>query len=504
MAKDSLSITDNRTGKSYELPVSEGTIRAMDLRQIKVTDDDFGLMTYDPAFMNTAAAAAPSPSSMATRASCATAATPSSSWPRSARSSRWPTCWRGRAPDQGTARGVDRSDIRFHTYVHTNIIKFLEGFRYDAHPMGMLLGAVGALSTFYPDAKHIDDQANRYLQRIRLIAKLPTHRGVRLPALARPAVRLPAQRPDYIGNFVNMTFEIGGKLRAERGAAAGARDPVHPPCRPRAELLDQRGAGRRLVGSRPVLRGVGGHRRPLWPAARRRQRGGAAHARRDRPTSGRSRLHREGEVGGRRTPDGVRTPGIQVIRPARQADQEGGVRRVRADRAQSRSSRSRSSWSASRSTTSTSSSGSSTRTWTSIPASSTRRWAIPRTISPCSSPSGGCRDGWRSGRRCCSTRNRRSPGRDRSISAPRNGTSSRWWRGKARHLATACRAGWVGPGREPCSGSHGCPGRCQSAISRSRPGPARHAPARDATPHLRAAPAIGCAGLSKQTRRGGP
>ena len=98
-----------------------------------------------------------------------------------------------------------------HTYVHTNVKEFLEGFRYDAHPMGMLLGAVGALSTFYPDAKHISDPGNRYLQRVRLIAKLPTiaafifrhNRGL-------PYV-LPRNDLDYIGNFVNMTFEIGGR-----------------------------------------------------------------------------------------------------------------------------------------------------------------------------------------------------------------------------------------------------------------------------------------------------
>jgi citrate synthase len=101
--------------------------------------------------------------------------------------------------------------IKYHTYVHTNITKFLEGFRYDAHPMGMLLGVVGALSTFYPDAKNIHDPANRYLQRVRLLAKLPT-----IAAFAfRHSRGLPYEFPrndlDYIGNFVNMTFSIGGR-----------------------------------------------------------------------------------------------------------------------------------------------------------------------------------------------------------------------------------------------------------------------------------------------------
>ena len=101
--------------------------------------------------------------------------------------------------------------MRVHTYVHTNLIKFLEGFRYDAHPMGMLLGAVGALSTFYPDAKDIADPVNRRLQRVRLLAKMPT-----LAAFAfRHSRGLPYVYPrndlDYVENFVNMTFEIGGR-----------------------------------------------------------------------------------------------------------------------------------------------------------------------------------------------------------------------------------------------------------------------------------------------------
>jgi citrate synthase len=106
--------------------------------------------------------------------------------------------------------------ITFHTYVHTNITKFLEGFRYDAHPMGMLLGVVGALSTFYPDAKHIHDPANRYLQRVRLLAKGPT-----IAAFAfRHSRGLPFVFPDndldYIGNFVNMTFSIGGRHKPNK------------------------------------------------------------------------------------------------------------------------------------------------------------------------------------------------------------------------------------------------------------------------------------------------
>jgi citrate synthase len=208
---DSLSVTDNRTGKTYEFPVTEGTIKATDLRKIKTSDDDFGLMTYDPAYMNTA--------------SCRSAITFIDGDKGILRYRGYPIdqlaekssflevaylLAEGELPNKAQ---LDKwtNDIRYHTYVHTNVIKFLEGFRYNAHPMGMLLGAVGALSTFYPDAKHIDDPANRYIQRVRLMAKLPT-----LAAFAfRHNRGLPYDFPrndlDYIANFVNMTFSIGGK-----------------------------------------------------------------------------------------------------------------------------------------------------------------------------------------------------------------------------------------------------------------------------------------------------
>jgi citrate synthase len=211
LPKDSITITDNRTGKSYELPITDGTIKATDLRQIKVTDDEFGMMTYDPAFMNTAA--------------CRSAITFIDGEKGILRYRGYPIeqlaekatflevaylLCEGELPSKGQLAKWEE-EIKFHTYVHTNITKFLEGFRYDAHPMGMLLGAVGALSTFYPDAKNIHDPANRYLQRVRLLAKLPT-----IAAFAfRHSRGLPYEFPrndlDYIGNFVNMTFSIGGR-----------------------------------------------------------------------------------------------------------------------------------------------------------------------------------------------------------------------------------------------------------------------------------------------------
>ncbi|HEV8598978.1 MAG TPA: citrate synthase, partial [Gemmatimonadales bacterium] len=216
MTTSSLSITDNRTGKSYELPISEGTIRAIDLRQITTGPDDFGLMTYDPAFLNTAA--------------CRSAITYIDGDKGILRYRGYPIeqlaeqasflevaylLAEGELPDRAQLDEWTR-EIMFHTYVHTNVIKFLEGFRYDAHPMGMLLGAVGALSTFYPDAKHIEDPNNRYIQRIRLMAKLPT-----IAAFAfRHSRGLPYEFPrndlDYIGNYVNMMFSIGGKHEPNR------------------------------------------------------------------------------------------------------------------------------------------------------------------------------------------------------------------------------------------------------------------------------------------------
>ena len=155
--------------------------------------------------------------------------------------------------------------------------------------MGMLLGAVGALSTFYPDAKHIDDKANRYLQRIRLIAKMPTIAAFAFRHSRGLPFVFPRNDLSYIGNFVNMTFEIGGKLEpnAVLQRALEILFILHADHEQNCSTSAVRAVG--LVRSGPVLRRVGRHRRPVRSAARRRQRGGAAHARRDRHEGGRSR-----------------------------------------------------------------------------------------------------------------------------------------------------------------------------------------------------------------------
>ena len=173
--------------------------------------------------------------------------------------------------------------------------KFLEGFRYDAHPMGMLLGAVGALSTFYPDAKHIGDSESRYLQRVRLLAKMPTIAAfVFRHSRGLPYV-LPRNDLDYIGNFVNMTFEIGGQ-----------HEP-NPVLQRALEILLILHADHEQNCSTSAVRGVGssqvdpfsavsaGHRRALRPAPRRRERGGAPDARRDRGHEERPGVHRAGQ-----------------------------------------------------------------------------------------------------------------------------------------------------------------------------------------------------------------
>ena len=211
MSNETLSVIDNRTGKRYELPIADGTVRAIDLRQIKTSDDDFGLMTYDPAFTNTAACRSAITYIDGDRGILRYRGYPIEELADKA--SFLEVAYLLSAGELPTHEQLAQweHDIRFHTYVHTNIIKFLEGFRYDAHPMGMLLGAVGALSTFYPDAKDIHDPRNRHIQKVRLMAKLPTIASF----CFRHARGLPYEFPrndlDYIGNFVNMTFSIGGK-----------------------------------------------------------------------------------------------------------------------------------------------------------------------------------------------------------------------------------------------------------------------------------------------------
>jgi citrate synthase len=206
--KDFLSILDNRTGKSYDVPISDGTIRAMDLRQIKTDPEDFGLMTYDPAFTNTA--------------SCRSAIT-------FIDGDRGILRYRG-YPIEELAEKCDflqvahlllfgdlptedqykewKDKITHHTMIHENLKKFMEGFRHDAHPMGMFVSTVAALSTFYPEAREVKNRQSRKLQIMRLIGKVPT-----IAAYAyRHSLGLPYVYPDnslgYAENFLNMLWKM--------------------------------------------------------------------------------------------------------------------------------------------------------------------------------------------------------------------------------------------------------------------------------------------------------
>src|SRR5215213_5931411 len=209
-----LDLTDSRTSKAYSFPIMQGGVegdtvtRAMDLRQIKATPDEFGLMTYDPAFMNTA--------------SCKSAITFIDGDKGILRYRGYPieqlaekatfleVAWllrHGELPAQEEYDAWVR-DITFHTYVHENIKTFLQGFRYDAHPMSMLCSTVAALSSFYPEAKNIHEPEQRNISIIRLLAKLPT-----LAAFCYRHIKgLPFIYPDndlsYVENFLSMVARM--------------------------------------------------------------------------------------------------------------------------------------------------------------------------------------------------------------------------------------------------------------------------------------------------------
>ncbi len=206
--RDTLTVIDNRTGRSQELAIEAGTIRAADLRRIKVSDDDPGLLTYDPAFTATA--------------SCRSAITfidgdkgilRYRGYPideLAERSSFLEVCYLLMNGELPTTPQLEEFThlVKWHTFVHENVKKFIDGFHHDAHPMGILVGTVGALSTFYPEAKDFTDPVNRRLQMARLIAKMPT-----LAAFAsRHSRGLPYVYPDntlsFPGNLLNMMWKM--------------------------------------------------------------------------------------------------------------------------------------------------------------------------------------------------------------------------------------------------------------------------------------------------------
>src|SRR6266496_2538668 len=221
---EALSITDRRTGRVYEVPISNDTIRAIDLRQIKVDAQDFGLMSYDPAFMNTA--------------SCKSRITFIDGEKGILRYRGYPieqlaeNCTYlevsylllyGELPNRRQYEEWERN-ITFHTMIHESLKKFMDGFNYDAHPMGMLIATVAAMSTFYPDAHAIQDPISRTKQTYRLIAKMPT-----LAAFAyRHSLGMPYVYPDnslsYAENFLHMLFKMPSETYKPNPAISRALD----------------------------------------------------------------------------------------------------------------------------------------------------------------------------------------------------------------------------------------------------------------------------------------
>jgi len=221
---ETLTVTDNRTGKQYEIPIENDTIKATDLRQIKVHPEDFGMMTYDPAFMNTAA--------------CKSKITFIDGDKGILRYRGYPIeqlaekCTylevafllvHGELPTKAQLEEWT-NNITTHTFVHESMKKFMDGFHYDAHPMGMFVSSVAALSTFYPSAKKIDDPNERMLTAYRLIGKVPT-----LAAFAyRHSMGMPYIHPDnelsYAADFLNMMFRIAEPTYAANPVLARALD----------------------------------------------------------------------------------------------------------------------------------------------------------------------------------------------------------------------------------------------------------------------------------------
>ena len=280
---DTLRVTDSRTGRSYELPIVDGAIRAIDLRQIKTSDDDFGLLSYDPAFQNTA--------------SCRSAITfidgdkgilRYRGYPieeLASRASFLDVAWlllRGEMPNKEESAGWAHK-ISHHTYVHENVKKFIDGFHHDAHPMGILVSTLAALSTFYPEAKRSPRPGQPGRAGGAADRQDADAGGVRLPARPGAALRVPRRRPVLRGQLPQHDVEDDrAQVRPGPGARARPGRAVHPARRPRAELLHQRDAQRVQLPGRPVLGGRRGRGGALRPAARRRERAGAEDAAGDR------------------------------------------------------------------------------------------------------------------------------------------------------------------------------------------------------------------------------
>ena len=290
---DSITITDNRTGESIEVPILDGGVDSTEWRKLLP-----GIWFYDPALMTTAVA-----SSSITDLDGENGILRYRGYPieqLAEQSTYLEVAYLLIHGELPTAEQFDpwKHDITYHTFIHENVRKrFLEGFHYDAHPMGMLVSAIAALSTFYPDAGEIHDPANRYKQIVRLIAKMPTLAA----ACHRFSVGMPFVYPDnslsFTENFLSMLWKVAEpRYDANPALAKRPRRAVHPPRRPRAELRHHRDAHRRLGARRPLREHGLGRGRPLRPSPRRRQRRRDPHAHRDRLDRPGPGLHRVGQA----------------------------------------------------------------------------------------------------------------------------------------------------------------------------------------------------------------
>jgi citrate synthase len=208
MSQQSLTINDNRSGKSYSVPIENGTVRAMDLRQIKTDADDFGLMTYDPALMNTASTKSAITFINGNKGILEYRGYPVEQLAQSCNFLQVAyLILFGELPNDKELSAWTY-DITHHTFVHENIKTLMQAFRYDAHPMGMFISTVAALSTFYPEANKVNDAENRLAQVKRLIAKVPTIAAYTFRHNRGLSYVYPDNDLSYTGNFLNMMFKM--------------------------------------------------------------------------------------------------------------------------------------------------------------------------------------------------------------------------------------------------------------------------------------------------------
>ncbi len=334
MPKSALTLTDQRNDKTYESPIEHGTIRAMDLRKIKTDPEDFGLMTYDPAFMNTACCKSSitfidgDKGILRYRGYDIEALAEKCNFLQVAYLLLY-----GELPTPEQEKQW-RWEITHHTMVHETTKHFIDGFRYDAHPMGILVSTLAALSTVYPEAKHIHDPENRQRQIVRLIAKMPTLAAYSYRHRRGHPYVYPDNDLSYTENFMNMLWRMVEPKYAASPVIARALDILfilHADHEQNCSSTTMR-----VVGSAqadPYLSMAGCGFGAVRTAAWRRQRRSAAHAGRDRLAEEHSRLRQAGQ-GGRAQADGLWASRVQELRSPRPHHQVGGRRGVRGHRPQ--------------------------------------------------------------------------------------------------------------------------------------------------------------------------